>query len=85
MDMQSTQSKTSDKPQKSAAILLLMTLLDTTWRAFVPTIGGTFVGVFLDTTFRTVPIITIAMIALGFTTSTILVMMQIKAVKRGSR
>ncbi len=83
--MQSPKIKTTNKPPRSAAILLLTTVLDTTWRAFVPTIGGTFVGVFLDTTFRTVPVITITMIALGFTTSIILVMMQIKAVKRGSK
>jgi len=82
--MQSPEKKTTDKPQKSAAILLLMTVLDTTWRAFVPTIGGTFLGVFLDTSLHTAPIITIVMIALGFATSIVLIIAQIKAVKRGS-
>jgi len=76
--------KTTNKPPRSAAILLLITVLDTTWRAFVPTIGGTFLGVFLDTSLRTAPIITVVMIALGFATSIVLVIMQIKAVKRGS-
>jgi len=82
--MQSPEMKTTNKPPRSAAILLLITVLDTTWRAFVPTIGGTFLGVFLDTSLRTAPIITVVMIALGFATSIVLVIMQIKAVKRGS-
>jgi hypothetical protein len=66
----------------SAAILLLVTILDTTWRAFVPTIGGTILGINLDHVFNTAPVITIVMIIVGFITSALLVTLQIRRVRR---
>lgn len=67
-----------------AAILLLMTILDTTWRAFVPTIGGTFIGVGLDVFFNKAPLFTIIMIIVGFATAALLITLQIRAVRRTS-
>ncbi len=67
---------------RSAAILLMVTILDTTWRAFVPTVGGTFLGVGLDKLFGVAPLMTIIMIIVGFATSALLIMLQIKAVRR---
>lgn len=76
-----TSDKTTVKP-KSAVNLLLVTVLDTTWRAFVPTIGGTFIGIGLDHTFNVAPWFTIAMIAIGFLTSGILITIQLKGVRK---
>ncbi len=67
---------------RSAAILLMMTILDTTWRAFVPTIGGTFLGVGLDKLFGLAPWMTIVMIIVGFAVSALLIMLQIRSVRR---
>jgi hypothetical protein len=66
----------------SGPILLLMTALDTTWRAFVPTIGGTFLGIGLDHLFNIAPIATIVCLILGFITSTLLIAQQLISVRR---
>lgn len=67
---------------RSAALLLISTMADTTWRAFVPTIGGTFLGIALDKAFNTVPVLTIIMIILGFAISTWLIVLQLRAVRQ---
>lgn len=69
---------------RSAAILLLITIADTTWRAFVPTIGGTLFGVWLDRSFGTAPYMTFTMVAIGFAASALLVNMQLKSVRTAS-
>jgi hypothetical protein len=66
----------------SGPIILLMTALDTTWRAFVPTIGGTFLGIGLDHLFNIAPIATIICLILGFATSTLLIVRQLISVRR---
>jgi hypothetical protein len=71
----------TEKPQ-SAAILLLLTVADTTWRAFVPTIGGTIVGITLDHAFGTKPSLTVGMIVLGFIVSGILITLQFKSLRK---
>jgi len=67
---------------KSAAILMLFTILDTTWRAFVPTIGGTFIGIGLDNLTNKAPIFTTLFIIIGFATAAFLVIMQLKRVRK---
>lgn len=47
----------------------------------MPTIGGTFIGIWLDHSFNTAPIWTTIMIILGFAISAILVMLQMKSVR----
>lgn len=76
-----TSDKLADKP-RSAANLLLITMIDTTWRAFVPTIGGTFLGIGLDHLFNTVPWFTVVMVPFGFVVSAILIMLQLKDLKK---
>lgn len=66
----------------SAAILLLLTILDTTWRAFLPTIGGTVSGIMLDHTFNTVPLLTVIMILIGSAISTLLIILQVRKIRR---
>lgn len=65
-----------------AALLLFLTILDTTWRAFVPTIGGTILGIALDNTLHTAPLMTSIMIIVGFLLSAVLIVLQIRSVRR---
>ncbi len=77
-------TQTTDRPPTTtqAAILLLLTIADTTWRAFVPTIGGTILGISLDHVFKTTPVITTIAIIVGFATSALLITLQIRTVRR---
>lgn len=59
-----------------------MTIGDTTWRMFVPSIGFTLIGVWLDSVFDTKPWLMFGGIILGFFGAYLLVANQIKAVKR---
>lgn len=69
----------------SAVQLLLLTALDTTWRMFVPTLGGLFIGIGLDKLLSTVPTITIICLVLGASLSTFLVFSQLRALKKGKK
>ncbi|MES2631016.1 MAG: AtpZ/AtpI family protein [Patescibacteria group bacterium] len=74
--------KSEEQPSSlSAPVLLLMTALDTTWRAFVPTIGGTFLGIGIDHLFGIAPIGTIVCLILGFATSALLIAQQLISVR----
>lgn len=42
-------------PPKSSSTVILMTLADTTWRLFVPSVGLTLVGLWLDKMWHTTP------------------------------
>ncbi len=66
----------------SGPMVLLMTALDTTWRAFVPTIGGTFLGIGIDHLFNITPIGTVICLILGFATSTYLIAKQLISVRK---
>lgn len=67
-------------PPKQSTVLLLLTIADTTWRLFIPTIGFTIVGILVDKQLGTKPWIMIAAIALGIATAYLLVRSQIKKV-----
>lgn len=67
---------------KSAAILMLLTILDTTWRAFVPTIGGTLFGLELDNLTHEAPLFTTIFIIIGFVVAGLLIAMQLRRVRR---
>ena len=82
--MQSPETKTTSRPKRTEAMLLIMTMLDTTWRAFVPTLGGTLLGIFIDKTFSIIPAATIVCVILGFVVSGVLIALQIKSVRRAS-
>ena len=66
----------------SGPMVLLMTALDTTWRAFVPTIGGTFLGIGIDRLFNIAPFATIVCLILGFAASALLIARQLMSVRR---
>jgi hypothetical protein len=73
----------SEKPTEvSGAKVLMLTALDTTWRAFVPTIGGLFLGIGIDKWLGIVPFGTIGCMVLGFVLSAVLIARQLISVKR---
>lgn len=73
--------RAADLP-RSVAILLLATIADTTWRVFVPTIGGTLVGIKLDHLYNTAPWWTVATIITSTVISILLIILQIKSVRK---
>ena len=73
---------TEDKPETSSAMLLMWTALDTTWRAFIPTIGGTFLGIGLDNLFNIKPWATITCMIIGFALSALLITKQLYDIRK---
>lgn len=67
---------------RSSVVLLFLTIIDTTWRMFVPVIGFALVGVRLDILFEKAPICMVTMIFVGIVCSAILVKSQLARVKR---
>lgn len=59
-----------------------MTMVDTTWRMFVPSVGLTLVGVWLDGQFDTKPGLMLGGIVLGFASAALLVYLQLRSIKR---
>lgn len=82
----STSPKKSDAnpspPDKSTVILLLSTIGDTSWRMFLPTVGGTILGVYGDNQFSTKPWLTLGGIIIGTMMATALIRNQMKKVQR---
>jgi len=69
----------------SAPMLLFMTALDTTWRAFVPTLGGVFLGIWVDAQFGIAPIGVIVCLVGGTILSTVLIIRQLINVRKPLR
>jgi F0F1-type ATP synthase assembly protein I len=71
--------KPSDKSaDKSTALILFSTAADTTWRMFVPTLGGTLIGLWLDGQYKTEPWCGIGGLAIGIVITALLVKQQYK-------
>lgn len=72
------------KPQSgiSAPMLIFITALDTTWRAFLPTLGGVFLGIGIDHLFDIAPIATIVCLVLGVIASVLLIAVQLRDVRK---
>lgn len=68
-------------PAKTVA-MLLGTAADTTWRLFLPSIGGTLLGLWADKHWDTAPWCITAGIVLGSVLACYLVYIQIKKVQR---
>lgn len=88
--MSSAAAKNSDEkqkpsdgtPNKPTAFILLSTAADTTWRMFVPTLGGTLIGLWLDGQFGTEPWYGIGGLVLGIIITALLVRQQYKQVDK---
>jgi hypothetical protein len=74
--------KTTTKLVKNPALLLTATLLDTTWRVMLPGIVGVIIGIMLDHSWLTTPLMTIIGLVLGIALSVYLIYRQFKAVSR---
>ncbi len=68
-------------PQLPTVVLLLGTIADTTWRMFVPTIGGMLLGMEADKSLRTAPWLMTIGLALGVYITYLLIRNQMKKVK----
>jgi len=66
-------------------MLIFLTALDTTWRAFAPTIGGVLIGIGIDHTFAIAPIGTIVCLVLGVVLSALLITQQLRNVRNSSK
>ena len=81
---ESKKSQDSSQTQQplSAPMLLLFTALDTTWRAFAPTLGGTFLGIGIDSWLGIAPFGVIGCLILGTALSVILITRQLINVRK---
>lgn len=69
-------------PKSSTVILMMLTIADTTWRLFIPSVGLTILGLVLDKQFHTTPWIMIAGIVIGVLIAVWLVRLQMKKVDK---
>lgn len=69
-------------PSGKIVFLIFATVADTSARLFLPTIGGTILGIWLDHTFDLTPICTILGVLLGSAMAFMLVYFQIQKVKK---
>lgn len=72
---------TKDRSDQSSSVVILMTALDTTWRMFIPIIGGVFAGIGLDHLFSTPPVFTVICLILGVAVSGLLIVRQFNNVR----
>lgn len=64
------------KSKQPTAFILLSTAADTTWRMFVPTLGGTLLGLWIDSQNNTEPLFGIGGLAVGIIITVFLVKQQ---------
>lgn len=85
MGMKSTQSSSNLPGERTDRTtgLLFATLADTTWRLFVPTVGLTLLGVWLDQRAATRPWLMIVGIIIGTLLAVALVRRQMQATSTG--
>lgn len=80
--VQKTHMSTDKTDSPAAAMLVMKTMAGTTWRMFVPTIGLTLLGLWLDNVIGMKPWLTFGGIALGAVIAAMLVWLQIVTIKR---
>lgn len=68
----------SEKPAKSTVVLLFAIAVDTTWRMFVPTLGGAGLGLWADSVYSTEPIYAMSGLTVGVAMTALLVHQQYK-------
>lgn len=80
----STTTPSASKGSLSATSMVLM-VADTTARLFIPTIGGTVLGIWADHSLDTTPWMTVAGVAAGAVLAFLLVFMQVRSIKRAEQ
>lgn len=68
----------------SPAVLVLGDIADTTWRMFIPTIGCTMLGLYLDKQLHTAPWLMVGGIIIGTFIAAMLVRRQLTKVNRNT-
>ena len=63
-------------------MLIFLTALDTTWRAFLPILGGVFLGIGIDHWLNIAPIATIVCLVRGVIVSVLLIAKQLCDVRK---
>lgn len=85
MYMAKSQNSSDTLEEKAAPeytpLLLLGTIADTTWRMFVPAVGFTLMGVWLDNQFSVKPWLMFVGIIIGIITAVLLVKKQIAGLR----
>lgn len=75
----SSREKDSQKsPPEPRSTVVFMTIADTTWRMFVPSIGCTFLGIWVDSKLGTAPWLLFVGVAVGFIIAGLAVRLQYK-------
>lgn len=74
--------ETTKKPVQHPALLLAFTALDTTWRTLVPGIIGVILGIYLDHSWHTTPLLTVSCLVIGISLSAYLIYRQFRMVSR---
>lgn len=66
----------------NSATLLMKTMVGTTWRVFLPTIGLTLLGLWLDNVINMKPWLTFGGIVIGVIVAAVLVWLQVAKIKQ---
>ena len=74
--------QSDQKTDVDATAIMMQTIIGTTWRMFVPSIGCTLLGVWLDSVFGLKPWLMFAGVVVGFLSAYLLVNKQLGRVKR---
>ena len=69
------------KSEAAVHTVIVRTIIGTTWRMVVPTIGGTLSGLGLDSIYGTKPWLMLSGVAFGFALAFMLVWLQIRQLK----
>ena len=78
----SGKKKKETVPSANDVLVLFGTVADTTWRMFLPTLGGLVLGMWADSAFDTKPLFTVTGVVLGVIACLGLIYVQLKGVKK---
>lgn len=78
-------TETATLPNKQSAVFVFGTIGDTTWRLFVPSVGGTLLGVWADNSYGSKPWLTLTGVVVGSALAILLVRQQLKAGDKGAQ
>jgi len=81
----SSKPPTAVPEKRSIVTILLLTMADTTWRMFGPTLAGLFLGLWIDSLTGKAPLFTIILLLLGVAATVGLVFQQMRNVKKGKQ
>ena len=74
--------QSDQKTDIDAATIMMQTIIGTTWRMFVPSIGLMLVGLWADLVLHTKPWLMVAGIIVGLATSALLIYQQTRFIKQ---